>query len=50
MRTTSYLVSFCPALDVYSQGSSEEAVLDNFAETLQFFVESCLARGTLDEC
>ena len=41
-------VSFCPPLDVYSQGPSEEAALDNLAEALQLFVESCLARGTLD--
>ena len=43
-----HYVSFCPALDVYSQGPSEEAALDNLAEALQLFVESCLARGTLD--
>ena len=41
-------VSFCPALDVYSQGPSEEAAIENLAEALQLFVESCLARGTLD--
>ena len=41
-------VSFCPALDVYSQGPSEEAALHNLAEAVQLFVESCLARGTLD--
>ena len=43
-----HFVSFCPALDVYSQGPSEEAALDNLTEALQLFVESCLARGTLD--
>ena len=43
-----HFVSFCPALDVYSQGPSEETALDNLAEALQLFVESCLARGTLD--
>ena len=43
-----HFVSFCPALDIYSQGHSEEAALDNLAEALQLFVESCLARGTLD--
>ncbi len=41
-------VSFCPPLDAYSQGPSEEAALDNLAEALQLFVESCLARGNLD--
>ena len=43
-----HFVSFCPPLDVYSQGPSEEAALDNLVEALQLFVESCLARGTLD--
>lgn len=43
-----HFVSFCPPLDVYSQGPSEEAALDNLAEALQLFVEPCLARGTLD--
>lgn len=43
-----HFVSFCPALEVYSQGPGEEAALDNLAEALQLFVESCLARGTLD--
>lgn len=41
-------VSFCPPLDVYSQGPSEEAALENLVEALQLFVESCFARGTLD--
>ena len=43
-----HFVSFCPAFDVYSQGPSEETALDNLTEALQLFVESCLARGTLD--
>ena len=43
-----HFVSFCPPLDVYGQGPSEEAALDNLIEALQLFVESCLARGTLD--
>ena len=34
-----HFVSFCPALDVYSQGPGEEAALDNLAEALQLFVE-----------
>ena len=44
-----HFVSFCPPLDVYSQGPSEEAALDNLVEALQLFVESCFARGTLDQ-
>lgn len=44
-----HFVSLCPPLDVYSQGPSEEAALDNLVEALQLFVESCFARGTLDQ-
>ena len=44
-----HFVSFCPALDVYSQGPGEEAALDNLAEALQLFVESCLV-GRLSGC
>ena len=43
-----HFVSFCPPLDVYSQGPTEETALDNLVEALQLFVESCYARGTLD--
>ena len=42
-------VSFCPPLDVYSQGPSEETALENLVEALQLFVESCYTRGTLDQ-
>ena len=41
-------ISHCPALDVFSQGETKEEALDNLAEALQLFVESCHARGTLD--
>ena len=41
-------VSVCPPLDVYSQGPTEEAAVENLVEALQLFVESCYARGTLD--
>lgn len=44
-----YFVSGCPALDLYSQGETKEAALDNLGEALQLFLESCYERGTLEE-
>ena len=41
-------VSYCPALDVYSQGDSEDEASANLIEALQLFVRSCYERGTLD--
>ena len=40
-------VSYCPALDVYSQGESEDEASANLIEALQLFVQSCYERGTL---
>ena len=45
----SHFVSSCPPLDVYSQGPDEEAALANLVEALQLFIESCFARGTLEQ-
>lgn len=45
----SRFVSSCPPFDVYSQGPDEEAALVNLVEALQLFIESCLARGTLEQ-
>ena len=44
-----HFVSFCPPFDVYSQGRDEEAALGNLVEALQLFIESCFARGTLEQ-
>ena len=41
-------VAHCPALDVYSQGDTEQDALDNLNEALRLFVESCYLRGTLE--
>ena len=40
--------SHCPALDVYSQGDSEDEASANLIEALQLFLQSCYERGTLD--
>lgn len=42
-------VSSCPSLDVFSQGDTEEEALKNLVEAIQLFLESCLARHTLEK-
>ena len=42
-------VSYCPPLDIYSQGPTEEEALENIVEAIQLFLESCFTRGTLDK-
>ena len=42
-------VSCCPALDVYSQGDTEEEAHSNLREAVQLFISSCYERGTLDD-
>lgn len=41
-------VSYCPALDVYSHGDTEEKAGANLIEALRLFVQSCIERDTLD--
>ena len=41
-------VSYCPVLDVYSQGSTEKEAKKNIMEALKLFLISCFERGTLD--
>lgn len=40
-------VSYCPALDLYSQGATAKEARENIIEATQLFIESCFARGTL---
>jgi len=42
-------VSFCPLLDVYSQGNSKPEAKTNLTEALKLFIESCYQRGTLEQ-
>lgn len=43
-----WYVAACPALDVISQGETEEQAKKNLGEALHLFLVSCLERGTLD--
>ena len=40
-------VSYCPALDIYSQGESEEEAISMLAEAIEMFIKSCFDRGVL---
>lgn len=42
-------VTGCPALDLYSQGKTEEEAKRCLKEAISLWVEDCIERGTLDE-
>lgn len=48
IKKTKWYVASCPALDVATQGETEEVARKNIAEALTMFLRSCLERGTLD--
>lgn len=43
------VISFCPLLDIYSQGDTEEEAKSNLQEAIMLFITSCFERGCLDE-
>ena len=43
-----WFLASCPALDVATQGETEELARKNIAEALEMFLRSCIERGTLD--
>jgi predicted RNase H-like HicB family nuclease len=42
-------VSGCPALDLFSQGTTEEEAKRCLKKAIEIWVEDCLERGTLDQ-
>jgi predicted RNase H-like HicB family nuclease len=44
-----WFISWCPVLDVYSQGATRERAVENIIDAIQLFVLSCYERGTLDD-
>lgn len=42
-------VTGCPALDIFSQGKSEEEAKVSLEQAIELWVEDCFERGTLDE-
>jgi predicted RNase H-like HicB family nuclease len=48
IKKAKWFVASCPALDVASQGETEEEAKKNIAEALFMFLRSCFERGTLE--
>jgi predicted RNase H-like HicB family nuclease len=42
-------VSFCPILDVWSQGETHDKAIHNLEDALSLFFTSCYERGTLNQ-
>ncbi len=42
-------VSYCPALDLYSQGKTITEAKKNIIEATELFIESCFERGVLNK-
>jgi predicted RNase H-like HicB family nuclease len=47
-KKAKWFLASCPALDVSSQGETEEDAKKNIAEALFMFLRSCYERGTLE--
>ena len=41
-------LSYCPVLDLYSQGDTQKEARKNIIEATQMFIESCVEDGTLN--
>lgn len=48
-KKAKYYVSYCPILDVWTQGETAKKAFKNLAEALQLFLMSCYERGILDK-
>lgn len=44
-----WFISYCPPLDVYSQGETRDKAESNLIEATALFLASCFERGVLDE-
>jgi len=47
-RSGSWWVAYCPALDLSTQGRTQEEAKRNIIEACELFVVSCIERGTLE--
>lgn len=47
-KKAKWYVAYCPILDTYSQGETEEKAKNNLIETLKLFFISCIERNILD--
>ena len=44
-----WIIAYCPALELASQGQTFEKAKSNLVEAIRGFLESCYDRGVLDE-
>jgi predicted RNase H-like HicB family nuclease len=44
-----WVIASAPALDVHSQGRTDEEAINNLSEAIRLFIGSCYERGTLDQ-
>lgn len=42
-------LSFCPALNIYSQGLSEDEAREALESTMRLYIETCIERGILEQ-
>lgn len=43
-----WIISSCPALDVHSQGKTDDEARKNLIEAISLFLETCLEMNSLD--
>ena len=48
-KKKNYYVSYCPLIDLYSQGETKNIAIKNLADAISLFLLSCIERGTLDK-
>jgi predicted RNase H-like HicB family nuclease len=46
---TGVFVSFCPTLNIYSQGTDEERAKTALGSAVKLFLTTCITRGLLDK-
>lgn len=42
-------ISYCPSLDLYSQGTTKTRALEAIQDTIESWINICSKHGTLDE-
>ena len=47
-RDAGVFVSFCPTMNIYSQGRSEKEAIEALTSAVWLFISTCLEQGTLE--
>lgn len=48
-QESKWFISWCPVLDLFSQGETHDKAIENMIEAIQLFLKDCLERGTIGE-